>query len=157
MKSRNFDESTQELTWLSDLLGPFITRTCCKSESPRLTERNFRRLTPVIPPPQFTVEEVAGVENIAAQQTVANVDTQFEQMMGQISTGGSAVANIANPAQQVAERIDIGMAHQQSTADNHLEQAGKGWTKFRLSRQWLVNQRLRPCWPKILERQAQKP
>jgi len=36
---------------------------------------------------------------------------------------GAATASIANPAQQAAPGMGLGMAHQQSTADDHLEQA----------------------------------
>ncbi|MCU1264120.1 MAG: conjugative relaxase domain protein [Acidobacteria bacterium] len=83
----------------------------------------LQMLNPVIQQPQFTVEEVGGIENLAAQQTVASLDTQFELTIGRITTGGAAVASITNPAQQAAQGVDLGMAHQQSMADDHLEQA----------------------------------
>lgn len=83
----------------------------------------LQTLNPVLPQPQFTVEEVAGIENLAAQQTVASFDTQFKQMIGRVTTGGDDVASITNPEQQATQGIDPGMTHQQSTVDNHLEQA----------------------------------
>jgi cell division septum initiation protein DivIVA len=83
----------------------------------------LQMLNPAIQQPQFTVEEVGGIENLAAQQTVASLDIQFEQMIGRVTTGGAAVGSITSPAQQAAQGVDLGMAHQQSTADDHLEQA----------------------------------
>jgi len=59
--------------------------------------------------PQFTIAEVAGVENIAALQTVASLETPFEQMVGRVTTVGAAVASIANLAQQAAQGIDLGL------------------------------------------------
>lgn len=80
----------------------------------------LQTLNPVIP--QLTVEEVSGIENFATQQTVASLGTQFQEVsVSAISPDG--IASIANPAQQAARGIDLGMAHQQLTADNHLEQA----------------------------------
>ena len=83
----------------------------------------LQTLNPVITQAQLIVEDFAEVENLAALQTVARPDTQFEQMIGQVTTGGAAVASITNPAQQAAQRVDLGMELEQSIADNHLEQA----------------------------------
>ncbi|MCU1264931.1 MAG: conjugative relaxase domain protein [Acidobacteria bacterium] len=72
--------------------------------------------------PQFAAQEVSGIENFTAPQTVASLSTQFHEVTVSATSGGG-IAAIINPAQQAAQGIDPGMAHQQSTADNHLEQA----------------------------------
>lgn len=110
------DQHHTDLLQERDTLQQFAQGAGAITETYR---EKLQTLNPVIPQPQFTVEEVAGMENFAAQQTVASLDTQFEQMIERGTTGGTAVASIANPA----EGIDLGMAHQQSTADNHLEKA----------------------------------
>ena len=83
---------------------------------------NLQALNRAIPQTQFSANEVAGIENFATQQTVANLGTQFDAMTVS-ATAGSGIATISNPAQQAAQGIDPGMAHQPSTTDNRLEQA----------------------------------
>lgn len=83
----------------------------------------LQTLDPVIPQLQSTAEEVAAIENFAAQQAASSLEIQFEQMIGRVTTGGAAVAGIANPAQQAAQGTELGMAHQDSPPDDHLEQA----------------------------------
>jgi hypothetical protein len=43
--------------------------------------------------------------------------------MNILVTSRGGIAGISNPAQQAAQGTDLEMGHQQSTADNHLEQA----------------------------------
>jgi hypothetical protein len=38
------------------------------------------------------------------------------------TTNGGGISSINNPAQHVAQGINLGMAHQASTTDSHLEQ-----------------------------------
>jgi conjugative relaxase-like TrwC/TraI family protein len=76
----------------------------------------------VIAQPQFASQEATGIDSFAAQQTVANLDTQFDEMAAS-ATSGDGIAGISSPAQQATRGINLGMAHQQSTADEHLDQA----------------------------------
>lgn len=113
------DQHQTDLLQERDMLQQFAQRAGEIGESYR---ENLQTLNLVIPQTQFSASEVAGIENFAAQQTVTSLGMPFEAMTVSATSGGG-IASISNPAQQAAQGIDLGMAHQQSTADNHLEQA----------------------------------
>lgn len=73
----------------------------------------LQTLTCVIPPSQITATSIPELENFGAHQPVAGLGTQFDEMAVSPTSGGGIAA----------QGIDLGMTHQQSTADNHLEQA----------------------------------
>jgi len=92
---------------------------------------NLQALNRAIPQTQFSANGVAGIENFAEQQTVASLSTPFEAMS--VSTTSGRGTSIINPAQQAAQGTNLGMAHQQSTTDDHLEQARQMLDKVSVS------------------------
>jgi hypothetical protein len=83
---------------------------------------SLQTLNPVIAQPQFATQEITGIENFVAQQTSTGLVMELLDVTVS-ATSGHGIAGISNPAHQAAQGIDLAMAHQQSTADNHLEQA----------------------------------
>ncbi len=83
---------------------------------------SLQTLNPVIAQPQFATQEITGIDSFAAQETVTNLGTQF-QVVTVSAKSDNGNAGIINPAQETATGIDPGVAHQQLTADDHLEQA----------------------------------
>ncbi len=104
---------------------------CCTREILRNYEQNLRRLDqrfPTnlerrMPPPAFTVREIAQVENFAARQGDVDIRAQFETIMRSSLKTGQAdeMAPIAGPFQSQA--LGLGPDQIQATKDDYLELA----------------------------------
>jgi hypothetical protein len=110
------DQHQTDLLRERDTLQQFAQGTGEIAESCRERVQTWNRATLL---PQFAAQEVAVIENFAAQQTVAN--TPFE-VMTVSPTSGFSIASINSVTQQAEQRIDLGMAHPEVTAEDHLEQ-----------------------------------
>ena len=114
------DQHQLDLFQERDLLQQFAQGAGKMAEDYR---ERFQSRNLVVPhQQQFTANEIARLENFAAPQTVPSVGTQFEAMTVSATSGGG-IESISNPVQEAARGIDLRMAHQQLTTDNHLEQA----------------------------------
>jgi hypothetical protein len=98
------------------------------SEIAETYQEKLQTLNAVITQPELTVEGIAGIETLAARQTITNFGMQFQEVTLS-ATSGDGIAGINGLAQQAAEGIDLGMVHQQSTSDDHLEQARQRFDK----------------------------
>ena len=84
---------------------------------------NLQTLNPVITQAQSTTQDVTQIESFAAEETITSLGTSFQELTVS-ATNGDGISGINNLAQQSAGN-DRAMAHQHSTADDHLEQARK--------------------------------
>jgi conjugative relaxase-like TrwC/TraI family protein len=113
------DQHQTDLFQERDLLQQFAQRVGTMAESYRENLQTLNRVTAL---PQFAAEDGAGVENFAVRQTGTSLGSQYNEMPFTAANRG-AIASIDNASQQTTQGIDLGMAHQQSTTDNELEQA----------------------------------
>jgi hypothetical protein len=114
---RALDQHHADLLLGRDTLQQF---TQGASEIAQTYREKLQTLNQVIPQQQFAAQEIAGIENFATQQTVTG--GQFQEVTVS-ATSGDGIRGISSPAQQATQRIALGMAHQQSPLDDHLEQA----------------------------------
>ncbi|MGH9906029.1 MAG: hypothetical protein ACRD8U_10680 [Pyrinomonadaceae bacterium] len=117
------DQHYNDLLQDRDTLQQLVEAAGELAESYREKVQSWNRATLL---PQFAAQEVVGIQNFAAQQTVAN--SPFE-VMTVSPTNGVGIASITNPAQQAEQGIDLGMPHLQSTRDDQLEQARQKFDK----------------------------
>lgn len=110
------DERHTDLLQERDTLLQFAQGAGEITESYR---ENLQTSNPVILQP--LTQEVAAIENFAAQQTVASLGTQFRE----VTVSARSVGGIPG----ISQGIDPEMAHQDSTADDHLEQARQSLDK----------------------------
>lgn len=82
---------------------------------------NLQTLNPVMTQPQSTIQDVTRIDSFTAEETFTSVGTSLKELTVS-ATSGDGISGIHNLAQQAAGN-DPAMAHQHSTADDHLEQA----------------------------------
>jgi hypothetical protein len=112
------DQHQTDLLEERDLLQQFAQGAGEMAESYRENLQTLDRVTPLT---QFAAEDGIAIESFAAQQINASLGTQFKAMTVPVNNGGG-VSSISDPAQQAAQAIDLGTAHQAPTT-NTLEQA----------------------------------
>lgn len=104
------DQHQTDLLQDRDMLQQFTQGATEIAQSYR---ENLQTLNPVIAQSQLTNQEVTGINSFGTLLQEVTVS----------ATRTDGIEGISNPAQQATQGIDLGMAHQQSTADEHLEQA----------------------------------
>jgi len=113
------DQHQIDLLHERDLLQQFAQGAGKMAEDYR---ERFQPRNLVVPQQQGIANEIAGIQRSAVQQRADGLCAQFEGMTGSATNGGG-ISRINNPAQHVTQGINLEMAHQASTTDNHLEQA----------------------------------
>jgi conjugative relaxase-like TrwC/TraI family protein len=84
---------------------------------------NFQTLNPVMTQPQSTTQDVTRIDSFTAEEKMTSVGTSLKGLTVSATTG-DGISGI-NTLEQQAIGNDPAMAHQHSTADDHLEQARK--------------------------------
>jgi hypothetical protein len=113
------DNHHTDLLQERDMLQQFAQGT---SEATDTYRERLQTLNSVIPQSQFTTQQVAEIESFVAQQTGVGLGTPFQEMTGS-AMNSNGISNISNAAQHSAQGIDPAVAHQQQSAEDHLEQA----------------------------------
>jgi hypothetical protein len=109
----------------TDLLqerGTLQEFTQAAAEIAQSYRENLETLNAVITQPQSTSQDVTRIESFTAEETFISVDTSLKGLTVS-ATSGDGISGITNLAQQAAG--NPAMAHQHSTADDHLEHTRK--------------------------------
>jgi hypothetical protein len=116
------DQHQTDLLQERDTLQQFTQRATEIAQSYR---ESLQTLNPVIAQPQSTTQDATLMDSFTAEETMTSVGTSLKGLTVSATTS-DGISGINTLAQQAVGN-DPAMAHQHSTADDHLEQ----------SRQWL--------------------
>jgi hypothetical protein len=113
------DQHHEDLLQERDLVQQFVQQV---GELAEIYHESFRTMNRVTPLTQFMSEYGAVFENFAAQEASSGFSMQNDAL-NVSATRENALNGISNRAQQAPKGTDLGMAHQQLTAEDHLEQS----------------------------------